>query len=116
MINSPDYQYIGYISDNKSRATEYLIGRYDDMEKIIQEREIDVLVIVKDIKSESFKKYLKRIFDLKINGMKVLSYDEFNENIQRKIDVDKIDEEWLLESNGFDILSNESDRDRKSVV
>ena len=113
LINSPDYQYIGYISDNKSRATEYLIGRYDDMEKIIQEREIDVLVIVKDIKSESFKKYLKRIFDLKINGMKVLSYDEFNENIQRKIDVDKIDEEWLLESNGFDILSNESQRNIK---
>ena len=113
LINSPDYQYIGYISDNKSRATEYLIGRYDDMEKIIQEKEIDVLVIVKDIKSESFKKYLKRIFDLKINGMKVLSYDEFNENIQRKIDVDKIDEEWLLESNGFDILSNESQRNIK---
>ena len=35
LINSPNYQYIGYISDNKSRATEYLIGRYDDMEKII---------------------------------------------------------------------------------
>ena len=64
-------------------------------------------------RKESFKKYLKRIFDLKINGMKVLSYDEFNENIQRKIDVDKIDEEWLLESNGFDILSNESQRNIK---
>ena len=57
------------------------------MEKIIKEKEIDALVIVKDIKSESFKEYLKRIFDLKINGLKVLSYEEFNESIQKKIDI-----------------------------
>ncbi|BBM37310.1 sugar transferase [Pseudoleptotrichia goodfellowii] len=113
LINSPDYEYIGYISNNKNKATEYLVGRYDEMEKIIKEKEIDALVIVKDIKSESFKEYLKRIFDLKINGLKVLSYEEFNESIQKKIDINQIDEEWLLESNGFDILSNESQRNIK---
>ena len=74
IINSLDYNYIGYISNNKSRATKYLIGNYDEMEKIIKENKVDLLVIVKDMKSPSFKKYLKRLFELKVNGLKVLSF------------------------------------------
>ena len=83
------------------------------MEEIISKKEIDVLVIVKDIKSPSFKKYLKRIFDLKINGLKIINYEEFNEDIQKKIDINQINEEWLLQSNGFDILSNEMQKNIK---
>ncbi|RRD40743.1 exopolysaccharide biosynthesis polyprenyl glycosylphosphotransferase [Leptotrichia sp. OH3620_COT-345] len=113
LMNSPDYKYVGYISNNKSRATKYLQGKYDEMEKIIQDKEIDTLVIVKNIKNDDFKIYLKRLFDLKINGLKVLSYEEFNESIQKKIDINQIDEEWLLESNGFDILNNESQKNVK---
>ena len=81
--------------------------------QFIEEKEINTLVIVKDIKDPTFKKYLKRLFDLKINGLKVLSYKEFNESIQKKIDIEQINEEWLLESNGFDILNNESQRNIK---
>ena len=113
LINDLDYNYVGYISNNKSRATKYLLGNYDEMEKIIEEKEINTLVIVKDIKNPSFKNYLKRLFDLKINGLKVLSYKEFNESIQKKKDIEQINEEWLLESNGFDILNNESQRNIK---
>ena len=83
------------------------------MEKIISEKNIDILVIVKDMKSPDFKKYLKRLFDLKINGLKIINYEEFNENIQKKIDISKINEEWLLESNGFDILNNEMQKNIK---
>ena len=99
IINTLDYNYIGYISNSKSRVTKYLIGNYDEMEKIISEKSIDILVIVKDMNSPDFKKYLKRLFDLKINGLKIINYEEFNEDIQKKIDIDKINEEWLLESN-----------------
>ncbi|WP_369715831.1 exopolysaccharide biosynthesis polyprenyl glycosylphosphotransferase [Leptotrichia alba] len=113
IINTLDYNYIGYISNNKSRVTKYLIGNYDEMEKIISEKSIDILVIVKDMNSPDFKKYLKRLFDLKINGLKIINYEEFNEDIQKKIDIDKINEEWLLESNGFDILNNEMQRNIK---
>ena len=113
IINSLDYNYIGYISNNKNRITKYLIGNYDEMEKIISEKNIDILVIVKDMKSPDFKKYLKRLFDLKINGLKIINYEEFNENIQKKIDISKINEEWLLESNGFDILNNEMQKNIK---
>jgi exopolysaccharide biosynthesis polyprenyl glycosylphosphotransferase len=115
LICDLNYEYKGYISDNVSKATKYLLGSYDDMENIIKEQEIDMLVIVEEIGNENFKKYLKRIFDLKINGLKVLSYRDFNESIQKKIDITKIDEEWLLESNGFDILNNESQKNIKRV-
>jgi exopolysaccharide biosynthesis polyprenyl glycosylphosphotransferase len=115
LICDLNYEYKGYISDNVSKATKYLLGSYDDMENIIKEQEIDMLVIVEEIGNEDFKKYLKRIFDLKINGLKVLSYRDFNESIQKKIDITKIDEEWLLESNGFDILNNESQKNIKRV-
>ena len=116
IIASLDYNYIGYISDNKSRATKYLVGNYAEMEKIIKEKKIDLLVIVKDMKSPSFKKYLKRLFDLKINGLKVLSYEIFNEEIQKKIDASKIDEEWLLQSNGFDIFNDGMQKNMKRGV
>ncbi len=116
IIASLDYNYIGYISDNKSRATKYLVGNYAEMENIIKEKKIDLLVIVKDMKSPSFKKYLKRLFDLKINGLKVLSYEIFNEEIQKKIDASKIDEEWLLQSNGFDILNDGMQKNMKRGV
>ena len=68
IIRSLDYNYVGYISNNKSRATEYLIGSYEQMEEIIY---------------------------------------------QKKIDINKINEEWLLQSNGFDILNNEVQRNIK---
>ena len=113
IIRSLDYNYVGYISNNKSRATEYLIGSYEQMEEIIYQKKIDILVIVKDIKSPGFKKYMKRILDLKINGLKIMNYEEFNEDIQKKIDINKINEEWLLQSNGFDILNNEVQRNIK---
>ena len=115
LICDLNYEYKGYISNNVNKATKYLLGSYDEMEKIIEEQKIDMLVIVEEIGEENFKKYLKRIFDLKINGLKVLSYKDFNESIQKKIDITKIDEEWLLESNGFDILNNESQKNIKRV-
>lgn len=115
LICDLNYEYKGYISNNVNKATKYLLGSYDDMENIIKEQKIDMLVIVEEIGEENFKKYLKRIFDLKINGLKVLSYKDFNESIQKKIDITKIDEEWLLESNGFDILNNESQKNIKRV-
>jgi len=113
IINTLDYNYIGYISNNKTRATKYLIGKYDEMESIIAKNNVDILVIVKDIKSPDFKKYSKRIFDLKINGLKIMNYEEFNEDIQKKIDINQINEEWILQSNGFDILNNEMQRNIK---
>ena len=65
------------------------------------------------MKSEDFKTYMFRLFNLKVNGLKIYTYEEFNENVQKKIDISTIDEEWLLQSYGFDILNNESQKNIK---
>jgi len=49
IIASLDYNYIGYISDNKSRATKYLVGNYAEMEKIINYIKLSKLEILKVI-------------------------------------------------------------------
>lgn len=116
LISNLDYNYVGYVSNNRSRATRYLKGNYEELEKVVKENEIDMIVIVKDMRSDSFKKYLKRLFSLKTSGIKILSYDEFNESIQKKIDASKINEQWLLESNGFDILNNQSQKNAKRAL
>ena len=46
LICDLNYEYKGYISNNVSKATKYLLGSYDEMEKIIEEQKIDMLVIV----------------------------------------------------------------------
>lgn len=116
LISNLDYNYVGYVSNNRSRATRYLKENYEELEKVVKENEIDMIVIVKDMRSNSFKKYLKRLFSLKTSGIKILSYDEFNESIQKKIDASKINEQWLLESNGFDILNNQSQKNAKRAL
>ena len=113
IINTIDYNYVGYISNNESRATKYKIGNYADLERVINEKNIDILVIVKNMRKDDFKNYMSRLFNLKVNGIKIYSYEEFNENVQRKIDVNTIDEKWLLQSHGFDILNNESQKNIK---
>ena len=113
IINTIDYNYVGYISNNESCSTKYKIGNYNELERIIDEKKIDILVIVKNMKSEDFKTYMFRLFNLKVNGLKIYTYEEFNENVQRKIDISTIDEEWLLQSYGFDILNNESQKNIK---
>ncbi|MBP6281542.1 MAG: exopolysaccharide biosynthesis polyprenyl glycosylphosphotransferase [Leptotrichiaceae bacterium] len=113
IINTIDYNYVGYISNNESCSTKYKIGNYNELERIIDEKKIDILVIVKNMKSEDFKTYMFRLFNLKVNGLKIYTYEEFNENVQKKIDISTIDEEWLLQSYGFDILNNESQKNIK---
>lgn len=113
LIVNLDYNYIGYISDEESVKSKYYLSRYEKLEKIIEEQNIEILVIVKNMRCENFKKYIKRIFKLKLKGLKIMDYAEFNERIQRKIDLSYIDEEWLIQENGFEILNNETQKKLK---
>ncbi|WP_319204554.1 sugar transferase [uncultured Ilyobacter sp.] len=51
-------------------------------------------------------KTLKKVLKLKLNGVKVMTYNSFNEEIQGKVDVKSIDENWFLSGSGFTILHN----------
>jgi exopolysaccharide biosynthesis polyprenyl glycosylphosphotransferase len=50
----------------------------------------------------------KMLLGLMLNGVKVDSYRKFYEAIEGRIDVNRIDEAWLLNSSGFNILHNNS--------
>ena len=43
------------------------------------------------MKSEDFKTYMFRLFNLKVNGLKIYTYEEFNENVQKKIELKEED-------------------------
>jgi exopolysaccharide biosynthesis polyprenyl glycosylphosphotransferase len=49
---------------------------------------------------------ITEILKLKLSGIEVMNYYEYVEETENKIDVDIIDEEWLLNSYGFTILHN----------
>ena len=38
IINTIDYNYVGYISNNESCSTKYKIGNYNELERIIDEK------------------------------------------------------------------------------
>ena len=55
------------------------------------------------------------ILEVKLRGVRVVDYLTFLENIEGKIDVDKIDSMWVLMSNGFDTLSNDFEKKLKRL-
>ena len=56
LINDLDYNYVGYISNNRSRATKYFLGNYDEMEKIIEEKDAEIKELKAAYKQELFQK------------------------------------------------------------
>ncbi len=112
--NSLDFEYIGYLSSDicKESAKDFL-GKYDVLKEIIKEKNIDVLIIAEDMRTEIFEQYLKRMAILKVNGLQIMTYQHFNENIQKKIDIHSLNEKWFIETEGFDILDDKKQKNIK---
>ena len=102
VINNLEYSYLGFI-DNLS---ENALGKVKDLDKIIKENFVNEVIYLKDLEDE----LIDEIFKLKLSGVKVISSDVFLENVEGKIDVDKISEKWVLSSRGFDVLCSSLDK------
>lgn len=98
VINNLEYIYVGFLSNKNSDA----LGKIDNLQEVIKEHNITEIIYIKELENEIFDE----IFELKLSGMKVLGLDIFLQNIEGKIDVDKISKKWFLESKGFDMLSS----------
>lgn len=97
IANSDRYVYMG-------RCYNKDLGK---LKEIVDEKKICKLIITeKDV----LKNWQKTLLDLKLNGVKVQTYWQFNERVEGKIDVSKIDEKWLIYSVGFNILNNNLQR------
>lgn len=98
VINNLEYIYVGFLSNKNSDA----LGKIDDLQEVIKKYKITEVIYIKELENE----ILDEIFELKLSGIKVLGSDIFLQNVEGKIDVDKISKKWFLESKGFDMLSS----------
>lgn len=79
----------------------------ENLKNIVFEKKIDMIIITERSILEDYQNLL---LDLKLKGIKIQTYWQFNEEIEGKIDVTKIDEKWLIYSVGFNILHNSLQR------
>ena len=93
------YRYIGFIAENNKDA----MGTIYDAKRIIEENQIEEIVYTS---RKEAKKYSEQIVELKLSGIEVTDYLSFLEQIEGKIDVNKIDDLWVVTSNGFTVLNN----------
>ena len=97
--NEEKYKYIGFVSDDNPDA----IGETKDLTAIANKYKAEKLIYTS---REKAKKFAEEMLSLKLKGIEVVDYLGFLENIEGKIDVSKIDELWILRTNGFTSLNN----------
>jgi len=79
----------------------------DSLKKNVIEKKIDMIIITE---KSILRDYQNLLLELKLKGIKIQTYWQFNEEVEGKIDVTKIDEKWLIYSMGFNILHNNLQR------
>lgn len=111
LIENVQYEYIGFIAPEKSGEIQYL-GSINELKKIIKDQKIDKIIIT----TENLLDYeLDVLINLRVNGIEIVTYKEFNELIDQKIDITLIDKIWLIESLGFEILHNTTQQKMKRL-
>ncbi|MEF9933456.1 MAG: exopolysaccharide biosynthesis polyprenyl glycosylphosphotransferase [Cetobacterium sp.] len=99
IIGNKNYNYIGFVDDNSLNS----LGNMDNIDEIIQKYQVNEIVYVEKIKNEE---WVKKILDLKINGIRAKDSITFLQQSEGKIDVENIDRDWVLKSPGFNILNS----------
>ena len=102
LIENIQYEYIGFVSGERTEESQYL-GTIEEVEEIIRMKNIDKIIITTDRLNDH---EMDVLLNFKVNGIDIVTYKEFNEQIEQKIDITYIDKIWLLESMGFEILHN----------
>lgn len=90
--NFPEYRYIDE-RNCKGSLTDF-----------IKENQISILVLTK---LKLTKEEIREVLNLKLSGIEVKSYSDYMLENEAKIDVEFIDEEWLLQAYGFKILHSQ---------
>lgn len=86
------YKYIPYNSSEENNILEFM------------KKNGISLLILGDIKFS--EEQVKILFDARISGVEVKNYYDFLQEVEGKIDVDSIGEEWILNAYGFKLLYN----------
>ena len=93
------YKYIGFIAENNSES----LGNMKNVKEIIEKYGVEEIIYTS---RKEAKKYSEEIVELKLSGIEVIDYLSFLEQIEGKIDINKIDDLWVVTSDGFKVLNN----------
>lgn len=93
------YRYIGFVAEENDEA----MGTIKDAKKIVEEKRIEEIIYTS---RKEAKKYSEEIVELKLAGIEVTDYLSFLEQTEGKIDVNKIDDLWVVTTDGFTVLNN----------
>ncbi|MGL5962915.1 MAG: exopolysaccharide biosynthesis polyprenyl glycosylphosphotransferase [Fusobacteriaceae bacterium] len=85
---------------------EYQYLKYDEKEngnllKFIKNNNISKIIVAQ---TEFADEEIKKLFDIRVSGVEVTNYYDYMQEVEGKIDVDSIDENWILNAYGFKLL------------
>ena len=97
------YHYIGYIHENMIKEENYL-GDIKNIKEIVRKYNINEIIFTS---RKQAKIYADLLVKLKFNGINIIDYLSFLEREEGKVDVEKIDNLWVLMSGGFTSFNKE---------
>ena len=96
------YKYVGYVYEKEEKLENYL-GKIEDIEEIVEKNNIQEIIFVS---RKQVKLYADLVVKLKFKGITVVDYLGFLEREEGRVDVDKIDDLWVLMSTGFNSFNS----------
>ena len=96
------YKYVGYVYEKEEKLENYL-GKIEDIEEVVEKNNIQEIIFVS---RKQVKVYADLVVKLKFKGITVVDYLGFLEREEGRLDVDKIDDLWVLMSTGFNSFNS----------
>ena len=96
------YKYVGYMYEKEEKLENYL-GKIEDIEEVVEKNNIQEIIFVS---RKQVKVYADLVVKLKFKGITVVDYLGFLEREEGRVDVDKIDDLWVLMSTGFNSFNS----------
>ena len=87
----------------KEEKLENYLGKIEDIEEIVEKNNIQEIIFVS---RKQVKLYADLVVKLKFKGITVVDYLGFLEREEGRVDVDKIDDLWVLMTSGFNSFNS----------
>lgn len=88
--NYPEYEFVPYNRSENETIMEFIVKNH-----------ISKVITAQTHFSDS---EIKKLFDIRVSGVEVTNYYDYMQQVEGKIDVDSIDESWILNAYGFKLL------------
>ena len=97
------YEYMGCFGNPHKDNKKDTFWDINYIDEIVREKKINKLIVEEKNLPEII---VKKILNLKLDGVKIVDRLTFNQEVEGKIDVKQIDDRWLLYDHGFNIFYN----------